>query len=204
MTLISPVRDDLCIAFANTRSWRGRETPVERLRGVADLLAWTKRTGGEAGERIEQAGRWVAEHPDDADRLFDAAIRLREALYRALAAIAEKQAVEERDFAALAQAIAQAPGRKRLVRAKDGYAWQVGPFEPSATHLLAPVLWSASDLIPAADRHRIRRCANPECRFLFLDESKSGTRRWCDMATCGNRAKASRHYAKVRQSDAAV
>ncbi|MEW9305389.1 CGNR zinc finger domain-containing protein [Labrys portucalensis] len=199
MTLISPVRDDLCIAFANTRSWRGRETPVERLHGVADLLAWTKRTGGEAGERIEQAGRWAGEHPDDADRLFDEAIRLREALYRALAAIAEKQAVEERDFAALAQAIAQAPTRSRLVRTTDGYAWHVGPFAASPAHLLAPVLWSAGDLIPAAARYRIRRCANPECRFLFLDESKSGTRRWCDMATCGNRAKASRHYAKVRQ-----
>lgn len=46
------------------------------------------------------------------------------------------------------------------------------------------------------DRARIRRCANPRCVLLFLDVSKSGQRRWCDMATCGNRAKVSAHYAR--------
>ena len=49
------------------------------------------------------------------------------------------------------------------------------------------------------DRTRIRRCANPQCVLLFLDVSKSGQRRWCDMGTCGNRAKASAHYARRRQ-----
>lgn len=48
------------------------------------------------------------------------------------------------------------------------------------------------------DRARIRRCANPRCVLLFLDVSKSGQRRWCDMATCGNRAKVSAHYARRR------
>jgi predicted RNA-binding Zn ribbon-like protein len=44
----------------------------------------------------------------------------------------------------------------------------------------------------------VRRCANPECVLLFLDVSKTGRRRWCDMATCGNRAKAAAHYARRR------
>lgn len=45
------------------------------------------------------------------------------------------------------------------------------------------------------DPRLVRRCANPACVLLFLDLSKSGRRRWCDMATCGNRAKAARHRA---------
>lgn len=199
--LIAPVRADLCIDYANTRSWRGREKPVERLNGMADLLAWTARQGDESPRLAEQAAHWSKEHPTAADRLFDEAIRLRETLYRSLAAVAQSRGVAEQDFLGLAQAIAQAPPRNRLVRLQQGYAWTIGAFEPAAAYLLAPVLWSAGDLIPAAERYRIRRCANPECRFLFLDESKSGTRRWCDMATCGNRAKANRHYAKVRQGD---
>lgn len=46
---------------------------------------------------------------------------------------------------------------------------------------------------------RIRACANPECVLHFYDISKNGTRRWCSMAGCGNRAKATRHYARHSQ-----
>ncbi|KAA2262011.1 hypothetical protein F0L68_14580 [Solihabitans fulvus] len=47
---------------------------------------------------------------------------------------------------------------------------------------------------------RIRPCGNPECVLYFYDVSKSGTRRWCSMTACGNRAKASRHYTRHHQS----
>jgi predicted RNA-binding Zn ribbon-like protein len=50
-----------------------------------------------------------------------------------------------------------------------------------------------------ADRpERIRHCANPACVLHFYDVSKNGTRRWCSMAGCGNRAKAQRHQARIR------
>lgn len=48
------------------------------------------------------------------------------------------------------------------------------------------------------DLRRVHRCANPACVLLFLDVSKAGRRRWCDMAVCGNRAKAAAHYARRR------
>jgi predicted RNA-binding Zn ribbon-like protein len=47
---------------------------------------------------------------------------------------------------------------------------------------------------------RIRRCAHPDCVLWFLDTSRNGTRRWCSMAGCGNRAKAQRHYSRVRDA----
>jgi predicted RNA-binding Zn ribbon-like protein len=50
------------------------------------------------------------------------------------------------------------------------------------------------------DPSRIRRCAGPTCVLLFLDVSKSGRRRWCDMAVCGNRAKVAAHHARARRS----
>ncbi|MBP6773850.1 MAG: CGNR zinc finger domain-containing protein, partial [Gemmatimonadaceae bacterium] len=43
---------------------------------------------------------------------------------------------------------------------------------------------------------RVRRCADTRCHRVFLDATKNGLRRWCDMGTCGNRAKAARHRAK--------
>ena len=45
---------------------------------------------------------------------------------------------------------------------------------------------------------RIRRCENPRCTMYFVDMTKNNTRRWHDMSTCGNQAKASRHYQRSR------
>ncbi|MFC8344664.1 CGNR zinc finger domain-containing protein [Streptomyces sp. NPDC057280] len=47
---------------------------------------------------------------------------------------------------------------------------------------------------------RIRGCAHEACILHFFDTSRNGTRRWCSMAACGNRAKASRHYARTREA----
>lgn len=47
---------------------------------------------------------------------------------------------------------------------------------------------------------RVRRCAHDSCVLHFFDTSRNGTRRWCSMAACGNRAKASRHYARTKES----
>jgi predicted RNA-binding Zn ribbon-like protein len=48
------------------------------------------------------------------------------------------------------------------------------------------------------DPQRVRRCSRRGCVLLFHDTSKNGTRRWCDMAVCGNRAKAAAHYQRRR------
>jgi predicted RNA-binding Zn ribbon-like protein len=67
-----------------------------------------------------------------------------------------------------------------------------------------PARWAAwlaasnyVDLV-AAGPGRIRQCAHDACVLWFYDDSARGTRRWCSMAGCGNRAKAARHYARVR------
>lgn len=46
---------------------------------------------------------------------------------------------------------------------------------------------------------RIRACAHPDCILYFLDQTRNGTRRWCDMRTCGNRAKAKRFSQRRRK-----
>jgi predicted RNA-binding Zn ribbon-like protein len=48
---------------------------------------------------------------------------------------------------------------------------------------------------------RMRTCADDECRWVFFDGSRTHQRRWCDMASCGNRAKAARHRARARAGD---
>jgi predicted RNA-binding Zn ribbon-like protein len=63
--------------------------------------------------------------------------------------------------------------------------------------LLIPVIESAADALVNGELERVRRCADPRCSRVFFDGSRNGKRRWCEMATCGNRAKAARHRRKV-------
>ena len=49
------------------------------------------------------------------------------------------------------------------------------------------------------DKERLRICANDECRWVFRDNSPAGRRKWCDMSSCGNRAKAARHRERQKQ-----
>lgn len=197
--LIPPFREDLCLAYANTLFWRGSEPPTEKLHGFADVLGWLEESAGLAAAAMQPLKAWAREHPKKAAVLFADVVDLREAMFRTFSAFAAGEPVREADFAALRQAIAAAPARDQLARADRGYAWRIEALRPSAAGLLAPVLWSAGDLMVRAGERRIRQCANEKCLWLFLDESKSGTRRWCDMSACGNRAKAQRHYAKVKQ-----
>lgn len=197
-------REDACLAFANTLSWRGSEAPVEALGDFAALLAWCKEARVLPAPMVEQLAGWTNEHPPGAAELLAETIALREVIHAALSRLAEGKPVAANDFAALSRAIAQAPARRQLVRTGEGYAWRIGlpglgSPGPGVADLLAPVLWSAADLLAGGAHRRLRRCANRKCLWLFLDASKSGTRRWCDMASCGNRAKAQRHYLKVRQ-----
>lgn len=175
-------RPDLCLDFANTRYWRGQQAPTETLNSPGDLATWAK-----------------ARKPPDA-REFDRAIALREVLYRLFDAVAQGKSAASRDLEALNEALRHAPARTALKRGRDGYEWETDPRSTTALALLAPVLWSAGDLLAGPRLDRVRRCANPECGWLFLDDSRTGRRRWCSMSSCGNRAKAHRHYHKEKAS----
>jgi predicted RNA-binding Zn ribbon-like protein len=59
--------------------------------------------------------------------------------------------------------------------------------------MLAPVARAAAALATETDPERVRRCASESCSLWFTDTSKGGRRKWCSMATCGNRAKAAKH-----------
>jgi predicted RNA-binding Zn ribbon-like protein len=182
--------DDLCLAFANTRYWRGSAIPTEDLNHSEDLLRWAARTERLPPQMIDRFGARWGERPDEAAATFRDAIAAREMLFRCFAATAAGRSPSDEDMAALNAALAAAPLRQRL---RVG-GWEIGVAAPSASMLLAPTLWSAADLLVGARLRLVRQCSNPDCGWLFLDNSKSGNRRWCSMSACGNRAKAHRHY----------
>ena len=93
--------------------------------------------------------------------------------------------------------------RIELVRSPDGVSVghsHVGdPLDDALARLADPLVHE----IGAGRADRVRICANDTCRWVFFDESRGGQRRWCDMASCGNRAKAARHRARAKAKTAA-
>lgn len=91
---------------------------------------------------------------------------------------------------------ARAPARLEL----DGHGIRVGhAHAPSPVDdALARVADAITGELATGRPDRFRVCANDRCRWAFFDSSPTGRRRWCDMQTCGNRAKAARHRAKLK------
>ncbi len=63
---------------------------------------------------------------------------------------------------------------------------------------LEAILHDAVKLAFSPEKARVKVCGN--CGWLFIDRSKNRSRIWCDMAVCGNRRKASRHYHRKKEA----
>jgi predicted RNA-binding Zn ribbon-like protein len=87
------------------------------------------------------------------------------------------------------------PNLELEVRGND-CCWRWHDRSSPADRILWPVVRSAADLVTSDQADRIRECAGENCSWLFLDSSRNRSRRWCSMASCGNRAKARRHNAR--------
>jgi predicted RNA-binding Zn ribbon-like protein len=79
------------------------------------------------------------------------------------------------------------------------FAWRWTADEQELEWLLWPLVRSAAALLVSPDLKKVKMCSGPECGWLFLGTSHNHARRWCTMESCGNRAKARRHYQRTRQ-----
>jgi predicted RNA-binding Zn ribbon-like protein len=61
------------------------------------------------------------------------------------------------------------------------------PSAPLADRIAAHLAMGLAELVVAGHARRIRSCASPTCRNVFVDESRNQSRRFCDSRTCGNR-----------------
>jgi len=128
------------------------------------------------------------------------AVDVREVIYRLFYAIAEGDEPHQHDLVVLNAELAEAMSHASLVRKDDGYTWDWSASEPELAVVLWHVVRSAAELLTTEKLQDVRACAADDCRWLFLDISKNHSRRWCDMQTCGNQAKARRHYSRKKET----
>ena len=84
------------------------------------------------------------------------------------------------------------------MREGDAYRWSWAGDCSCPERPLWQIAHAAADLLASDRLNRVRLCGSGTCEWVFLDESRNRSRRWCDMSTCGNREKARRHYEKVK------
>ena len=182
-----------CLDFANTVDWRKGE-PQERLGDAHALIDWAHQAGvlpdADAARLHEAAQR----DPADAERLHRRALRLRETIHRLFKASADGVDPDERDLEHLNEELAQALSHMKLTRSGPALTLQL--HGDAAEKILWTLTHSAAQLLASPSLSRVKECSDPHCGWLYLDTSRSGTRRWCSMSDCGNRNKARTHYRK--------
>jgi predicted RNA-binding Zn ribbon-like protein len=80
--------------------------------------------------------------------------------------------------------INRAPVALRLTRAPEGYALGMGRSGEAWDVVTSEIATSAARLM--AEQASVKVCANPDCSWMFMDQTKSRTRRWCNVSVCGS------------------
>ena len=198
--LFTFIGERLWLDFVNTDDLR-RGVRFDALREFETFVQWLEAANVVDGERAAGLRRRAQQQPSGAAAALVDARRVRASL-RALAErgnSTEKARIET--LTEINRILGRSAGTRRLEPKGDGtFARSFVPVGDAFAGLMIPVVESAADALVIGELARIRRCADGRCPRVFYDGTKNGRRRWCDMATCGNRAKAARHRVRRRQA----
>ncbi len=186
--------------FVNTVGGKRLVQPREHLPHFADLLAWGRLSGVLTPVEAKVLGREALAHLADAERALERARAFRESLYLLLLAVVQGRPAPAAELAILDQEVHRAQAGRRLHAAGGKYTW-TAPDVVLADSVVPRLALAAAELLTGEAWKRVRVCEairTDGCGWLFVDETRNHSRRWCDMTTCGNQHKARRHYARVR------
>ena len=169
---------------------------VDLLTSVADFSAWAVSAGLPALDTSFE----TESGPDHDDALREVTL-FRQQLRRQAECSMAGQPAPPAFVDSLNDRLAASPRIPKLSRTPDGLALSaVLPGPADLTALLSMIAESAARYIAHSETARLKTCEHDDCILFFYDTSKNNARRWCAMATCGNRAKAKTHYARSRRA----
>jgi predicted RNA-binding Zn ribbon-like protein len=188
----------LCLDFANTVSRRHQsQRRAEHLASYADLVAFAEQSKLLSPKLAATLRTRAMRNHAEAGSALRKSILLREAIYRAFSAIAAGKHARPNDLRQINHFALDALKHRQLTRANRDYRWEWQSGASLLDRVLWPVAESGAELLTSEVRAAVRECGAPDCEWLFLDQSRNGSRRWCDMKSCGNRQKARRHYQRA-------
>ena len=195
---LSLIGGRLSLDFVNTVDTH--DTRIDdKLNGYSDLLWWALRVGMMDDSAAAPLFAAAEADPARAREVRSAAVVLREALYRVFIAARAGDAADPADLDVLNRALSSALAHLRVAGEANGFGW-VWEEGAQLERVLWPVTRDAVELLVSGDLRRVGKCCGESCDWLYLDTSRNRSRRWCDMQSCGNRAKARRHYHRAKGS----
>jgi predicted RNA-binding Zn ribbon-like protein len=190
--------EELFISFANTLEYE-RGQPVDSVPDATALLAWLRGRRLLSGRGLAAEAARLRRDSEESTRRVDRFRHLRDVLH----AIAEE--VDQSGHPTTAQMrdlnhiLRHGLHYHQIERDPDGTRYTFAQVGDRLDQARATIASSLAQFLADDSPSRLRVCANPGCRYLFIDHSPTGRRRWCDMRTCGNQAKVARHRARARE-----
>lgn len=188
----------LCLELANTIHNSRAEDKGEELHGSSDLLQWAREAGLLSSADHDRLAAHYDRKPREAAAALAKGTTVRDLLLAIFGGIAHGRPVSSQRLSELNAALAHAPGRLRLHRNSGRIETEWTSAGDGLQEVLFAVLASAAELLASDRLGRVRECASADCTWLFVDESRNRSRRWCEMSSCGNRMKARRHYRRAK------
>ncbi|MQT11220.1 CGNR zinc finger domain-containing protein [Segnochrobactrum spirostomi] len=188
---------DAALDFTNTVAGITKARDDEALTDFDAFAGWAEAAGILDANEAALARAEAAAAPGPAVIALTRARSAREALHRLfgrLAAGGVPTLADRGAFETEAQEARRA-GRLAVDVGRRSVRWEVKVEAAPLDAVRHRVALAAEALLVGPELARVRECES--CSWLFVDRSKSGRRRWCSMAACGNRAKARRHHQRA-------
>jgi predicted RNA-binding Zn ribbon-like protein len=168
---------------------------VDRFTSTAEAIDWL-RGHGLLHEPIQAEVDALRKPGPESERALARIRRVREALREIITASVEGRPAAERAIDLVNRVMLE---RQRFILVcGPGGALDHRHEGDEIEDVLARLAERIARQVISPDADRLRICASDTCDWVFYDSSRTGRRRWCDMNTCGNRAKAARHRARSR------
>src|SRR5262249_20800979 len=184
-TVLPLIGGPLCLNFTNTAHGRGSADHTDNLVDYGALVAWSRHAEAIDGREAETLLAAASRHPRAAEAVRRRAIELRERLHRCFLALNRRAKPEPGDLEGIDDELTHALPHARLRPDDGGFTWSWDD-DPALDRILWPIVRSATQLLTAPELPRVKPCAGRGCSWLFLDTSKNGSRRWCEMEVCGS------------------
>jgi predicted RNA-binding Zn ribbon-like protein len=190
----------LALDFANTVDDPGGSARYDHAGTYAELVGWSTRIGIVASDQAEALLAAAQEHPRARSAALKRAHLLRRVLneiFSEIAAInsgqsAGAESTPAAHWAELRPFVTDAMTHAEL--ASEGSTYQLTWPETALDAMLWPVAVAANELLTSPQLSRLKKCGG--CPWLFLDQSKNMSRRWCAMNDCGTHEKILRYVAR--------
>jgi predicted RNA-binding Zn ribbon-like protein len=188
----------LALGLANVATW-ARVAGEDLFDDPAQLAGWLGRASAASPEEVEGLCAASAADPEGARAALARLRELAEALRTVFDARLAGAVPPTGALDTIGRHVAEALQGARLTPGDGMFALDLpAPGSSLDATRLAAARSAAAVLGSRTDLAHLKRCPREDCRFVFVDDSRNQTRRWCDTRVCGNRARVARHYARAQ------